>query len=282
MTELRTLLNVSRPRFWIYLFGPYLVGVAAAYEHSLPVDWFAALFGLYFLFPANLLVYGVNDIADYETDKLNPKKTDYESLVEPDSRWRLAAAIIIVNVPFAVAAAIFRPETLMPLGAFYFFSLFYSLPPIRAKTVPFLDSAFNVLYVFPAIIAFKAVSGSYPSIRPLLAAALWTAAMHAYSAVPDIESDRRAGLRTIATVLGSRITLILCAILYASSAALSFPYLSNLGVFLGMLYVLLMFASIRYADSGSLFTVYKLFPFINAAAGFLIFWYAVLNNAVLK
>jgi 4-hydroxybenzoate polyprenyltransferase len=30
---------------------------------------------IYFTYPANLLVYGVNDIFDYETDKLNAKKT---------------------------------------------------------------------------------------------------------------------------------------------------------------------------------------------------------------
>ena len=282
MIELRSLLHISRPRFWIYLFGPYIVGAAAVYGATVRLDWFAVLFGLYFLFPANLLVYGVNDIADYETDKLNPKKTDYESLVEPESRWRLAAAIFIVNAPFAAASAIFRPETLVPLAAFWFLSLIYSLPPIRAKSVPFLDSAFNVLYIFPAIFAFKTLSGNYPTAEPLVAGGLWTAAMHAYSAVPDIDSDRRAGVRTIATVLGPRTTLILCGMLYAASAALSFRYLSYLGLFLGTIYVLLMLASIRSATSGSLFNVYKLFPVINAAAGFLIFWYAVLNNAGLK
>jgi 4-hydroxybenzoate polyprenyltransferase len=34
------------------------------------------LFGLYFLIPANIRIYGINDIYDYETDKLNPKKVE--------------------------------------------------------------------------------------------------------------------------------------------------------------------------------------------------------------
>ncbi|NCQ82272.1 hypothetical protein GW750_05760 [bacterium] len=32
---------------------------------------------------------------------------------------------------------------------FLFTSLFYSLPPIRAKAKPFLDGTFNILYILP-------------------------------------------------------------------------------------------------------------------------------------
>ena len=89
MPYFRFLLKVSRPRFWLYVFGPYLVGLAAgasAREDFLQFKVFA--FALYFLLPANLLIYGVNDIFDFETDKLNPKKQDYEILVQPADRWR--------------------------------------------------------------------------------------------------------------------------------------------------------------------------------------------------
>jgi 4-hydroxybenzoate polyprenyltransferase len=36
-------------------------------------------------------------------------------------------------------------------------------------------------------------------------------AMHTFSAVPDIVPDRRAGIRTTATLLGERATLAYCA-----------------------------------------------------------------------
>jgi 4-hydroxybenzoate polyprenyltransferase len=36
--------------------------------------FFFLAFALYFTFPANLFVYGVNDFADYDTDKFNSKK----------------------------------------------------------------------------------------------------------------------------------------------------------------------------------------------------------------
>lgn len=36
--------------------------------------WRIAIFALYFVIAANIWIYGINDIYDYETDKLNPKK----------------------------------------------------------------------------------------------------------------------------------------------------------------------------------------------------------------
>ncbi|NCQ82273.1 hypothetical protein GW750_05765 [bacterium] len=43
--------------------------VMLAYE-----NWFSLLSLAYFLFPANLLIYGANDLADGDTDALNDKK----------------------------------------------------------------------------------------------------------------------------------------------------------------------------------------------------------------
>lgn len=58
------------------------------------------VFGVYFLFSANLWIYGVNDIYDYETDKLNPKKSEYEALVHPREHPILRKNILIAQLPF--------------------------------------------------------------------------------------------------------------------------------------------------------------------------------------
>ncbi|MEO7673038.1 MAG: lycopene elongase, partial [Pyrinomonadaceae bacterium] len=71
----------------MYLFGPYIIGLAAGASTRWELLSFGNIvFGLYFLFPANLLIYGINDIFDFETDKLNPKKQEYEALVQPGDR----------------------------------------------------------------------------------------------------------------------------------------------------------------------------------------------------
>lgn len=279
MQNLRFLLKVSRPRFWFYVFGPYIVGlVAGANAANDLAGWQLILFATYFLFPANLLIYGINDIFDYETDKLNEKKSGYETLVTPDLRKTLVFWILATNLPFIIAAIIFAFTALPWLAGFIFFSMFYSAPPIRAKTKPFLDSAFNVLYIMPGLFAYSLVSGQFPPLKVVIGAGCWTAAMHAYSAIPDIDADRKAGLNTIATVCGPYVTLAICAGLYAAAAILSIEYLGFVSIALGFAYVFLVLASVRSHKTGRLFKLYRAFPLINVAAGFVIFWHIALDK----
>lgn len=264
---------VSRPRFWFYVFGPYIVGlVAGVATRDELVNPIYVLFAIYFLFPANLLIYGVNDIFDYETDKLNEKKTTYEALVTPEKRTRLSMAIGVTNVPFLAFSVLGNLPAAVCSIAFAFFSFFYSAPPMRAKTKPFLDSAFNILYVMPGAFAYALVTSEFPPAKVIIAGACWTAAMHAYSAIPDIDADREAGIKTIATLCGANLTLIICTILYLASAVIAAEYLGFLSVSLGAAYLILMLASFRSVRTGTIFKLYRAFPVINIFAGFLIFW----------
>jgi 4-hydroxybenzoate polyprenyltransferase len=279
MPDIRFLLKVSRPRFWIYIFGPYIVGLIAGVENKTELlNLLYLLFGIYFLYPANLLIYGVNDIYDYETDRLNEKKADYETLVTPERRYGLWLAIFLANFAFLDILLLGSIPVIISGVGFLFFSIFYSAPPVRAKTKPFLDSAFNVLYILPGVFSYALVTGAFPPTSLIIAGGLWTAAMHAYSAIPDIEADRAAGLKTIAVVLNPYGTLAFCAILYAASAILSAEYLGFVGIAIGAGYLIMMLASVRSAMMGTVFKLYRAFPLINMAAGFLIFWRIALDK----
>ncbi len=279
MSDLRFLLKVSRPRFWFYVFGPYILGlIAGATTINNLVNGPTILFALYFLLPANLLIYGVNDIFDYETDRLNDKKTDYEALVDQARHKVLIIWISLFNIPILFLAFVSFAAAWISIGGFLFFSIFYSAPPIRAKTKPFLDSAFNILYVFPGIFGYYLMANKLPPIHIIIAAGCWTAAMHAYSAIPDIEADRRAGLKTIASVLGPFGTLAICSLLYLAAAVISFSYLGFVSITLGAVYLILMAASVVSVRTGTLFKLYKAFPVINVLAGFIIFWHIALEK----
>jgi 4-hydroxybenzoate polyprenyltransferase len=96
------------------------------------------------------------------------------------------------------ASAVFLPNIMVRwigLGfvGLLFFGHQYSATPIRAKARPFWDSAFNVLYVFPVLIGWG-LSDTHASFPWLLfvAGTCWCMAMHAFSAVPDIEADQKA------------------------------------------------------------------------------------------
>lgn len=270
----KNLLHISRPRFWLYLAGPYLLGLAAAGSalnaHENLVVW---LYLLYFFLPANLLVYGVNDIFDFETDRLNPKKQYYETLLSPQKQKSLWMKILLLNLPFLFLLSVFElpSSTLWAMAGFLFFGIFYSAPPIRAKTKPLLDSAFNVLYVFPGLFSYYLLGGMGFHWQVFLASFFWVMAMHAFSAVPDIEADKSAGLRTVATFLGKNATLLFCALCYLGAGVLAQTKLGLFALVLGIGYAGLMLVAFTAKENTRLFRVYTWFPWINAVVGFMIF-----------
>ncbi|GIW67684.1 MAG: prenyltransferase [Candidatus Parcubacteria bacterium] len=266
--KFKFLIKISRFRFWIYEAGTFFIGYLVAtrsLDDFLNPNFFVFLF--YFLFPANLLIYGINDIFDYETDKNNPKKAGYEKLLLPEYHKEVYFYILIFNLPFLIYSFLNLNliQNLFFL-LFLFFAIFYSAKPIRAKTIPILDSFFSAShYVFTGIFGYYLIEREnidFP-IFAFVFGILWAMAMHAYSAVLDIKFDREAKVSTIATFLGAKKTIILCLLLYLSS----FLILSNIKkiFILGAVpYLVLMILSLKnYDDNQKIMKLYKYFPYIN-------------------
>ncbi len=213
------LLRLSRPRFWLYLAGPVVVGVAYAAESS--AELFApialALF-VYFLLPANVFLYGVNDVFDADIDAENPKKEGREVRYRGD---RLVSALVAVAGLAGLAFLPFLPVSgVVAMLTFLFLSVEYSAPPLRFKTTPFLDSVSNGLYVLPGVIAYAALAGEAPPLAAVGGSWLWAMGMHTFSAIPDIEPDRAAGIETTATWLGAARTYVYCGGCWLAAAVI--------------------------------------------------------------
>jgi len=105
-------------------------------------------------------------------------------------------------------------------------------PASGFKTTPFLDSVSNGLYILPGAAAYAAVSGTHPPIAALAGAWLWAMGMHTFSAIPDIEPDRAAGIRTTATLLGEGRTYAYCVACWVAAAVAFAAVDIRLGVLL--------------------------------------------------
>jgi 4-hydroxybenzoate polyprenyltransferase len=261
----RYLLKLSRPRFWLYLAGPVAVGVvyAAASTADLFTPTTLTLFG-YFLLPANVLLYGVNDVFDADVDAENPKKEGREVRYGGDRLVPLTvvASGLLVLVPVALTPPLAWPW----LAGFLVLGVAYSAPP-RLKTRPPLDSVANGLYVLPGAAAYAAVAGRHPPLLAVVGGWLWTMAMHTFSAVPDIGPDRRAGIETTATKLGEGWTYAYCAACWAL-AAVAF---GRLDIRLGTLIALYPVGVVLVARSSvEADRAYWWFPAVNTVVGALI------------
>ena len=264
--------KVSRFRFWFYLTGPYTVGCiygASRYLDLLNIWFFVYL--LYFLFPANIFLYGVNDYWDFETDLLNPKKEEKEYRVKLGERNRLGeilkfiALLSILLIPFMKSngeRAIFL--------LFLFLSYFYSAAPLRFKEKPILDSISNNLYILPGVLAYYWVSGTLPPTLILIAGGLHSFAMHLFSAIPDIEYDRNTGINTSAVLFGRINSLFICLIAWTAVAYLVI-FVGGLSIFkyIPLIYPVMVLNVILRDLKVS--EVYWYYPYINIGFGGLLF-----------
>jgi 4-hydroxybenzoate polyprenyltransferase len=260
---LRYLLVLSRPRFWLYLAGPVVVGVAYGAAtvpalFSLPA---VALFA-YFLVPANVFLYGVNDAFDRDVDEANPKKNAKEARYRGG---RAVDTVVLASGVLLVPVALVIPAVAAPwLAAWVVLAVEYSAPPFRFKTTPFLDSLSNGLYVLPGAAAYAAVAGEHPPLLAVAGGWLWAMGMHTFSAIPDIEPDREAGVRTTATALGERRTYVYCAACWLASAGVFALVDARLGAVL-LAYPFLV-AGIVVSDV-AVDRAYWWYPFVNTLVG---------------
>ncbi len=284
MTEtsfLRYILKLSRFRFWIYTGGPFVVGYALGapeLEAFFALDYYVYL--LYFFLPANIFIYGVNDYWDEDTDKLNKKKDERELRVtDRDKRrliWILWATVGVSAVLMVFQDNVERILFLMFLSLSYF----YSARPLRFKAIPILDFSSNMLYIMPGIFAYYLAGGQLPPLLLVLAGYFHIAAMHLFSAVPDIECDKRAGISTTAVVLGERRSLMLVAAFWSIFSALVI-YLTDLHP---LSILVLMFPAFPLAlliDRGKdINKLYWRLPYVNNLLGGLLFSVVVLGLAL--
>jgi 4-hydroxybenzoate polyprenyltransferase len=261
--RLRYLLKLSRPRFWLYLAGP--VVVAVAYAADAPGDLFAPLalsLFAYFLLPANVLLYGINDVFDADVDAENPKKEDREVRFEGD-RF-VVASVAVCGLAGLALFAVVPPVAWGYLVGFFLLGVQYSAPPFRFKTTPLLDSISNGLYVLPGAATYAALAGTPPPLLALVGGWAWTMAMHTFSAVPDIDPDRRAGIETTATVFGEDWSFVYCGALWLAAAGLFAALDRRLGVLL-LSYPLVLLGV--YTSGVDVRRAYWWYPALNTAVG---------------
>jgi 4-hydroxybenzoate polyprenyltransferase len=260
------LLRLSRPRFWLYLAGPAMVGVVFAAEST--ADLFTPLtvgLALYFLLPANVFLYGVNDVFDADIDEENPKKDDKE--VRYEGGRDVVAVVLLGGVLGVAILPALTTRAVVAMLVFLALSIEYSAPPFRFKTTPLLDSLSNGLYLLPGVVTYAAVADAYPPTAALVGAWLWTMAMHTFSAIPDIEPDRAAGIDTTATFLGEGRTYAYCGVVWLG-AAVAFALVDpRLGTLLGVYPVFLAWVAL---SDVSVDRAYWWFPFLNTVVGMLL------------
>lgn len=273
---LRQLVGSSRPVSWVNTAYPFAAAYLLAGGGITP----ALVIGtLWFLIPYNLLMYGVNDVFDYESDLRNPRKGGLEGVVL-SRRWhRLTLwAAALTNLPFVVALVLLGDvASTLVLAVSVFAVIAYSAPGLRFKERPVLDSVTSSThFVSPAVFGLALADAAFttPVVLALAAFFVWGMASQAFGAVQDIAADREAGISSIATWLGAAPTVRAAFVAYlvagvlllptgwpaALAAVLVLPYAASVAPYLS-----LADADCERANAG-----WRRFIWLNLVTGFLV------------
>ncbi len=200
----------SRPISWVNTAFPFAV---AYYLGTGNIDVTLIVGAFFFLIPYNLLMYGVNDVFDYESDLTNPRKGGLEgALLEP----KYHAATLWISTSLAAPFVIY----LLAVGSVFsgallllviFSVVTYSAKHLRFKEIPVLDSFTSALHfigpmLFGLALAETSLMGEVV-IMATIAFFLWGMASHAFGAVQDIRADKDANIASIATFFGASLTV---------------------------------------------------------------------------
>ena len=274
MDIVRHLFWSSRPVSWINTAFPF----AAAYLLiTQQVDAVFIVATFYFLIPYNLLMYGVNDVFDYESDIKNPRKGSIEGAILPRHLHRVTLQTAFwSNLPFlAYLGIVGSIAASAVLAAVVFMVVAYSIAGLRFKERPLLDSVTSSThFVGPMVYAMVLVGWQPEYWSFVVAFFLWGMASHAFGAVQDIIPDREAGLHSIATWWGASRTVRAAFVFYILSAAIlilePFP-IPLLGICI-LLYALnvLRYVSVSDADSAITNRAWKRFMWLNMLTGFIV------------
>lgn len=223
LQQLLFYLKISRPGLWFATLWLYLLPTSQMSEIATSWGFWYGLF--YVCFPLNFLVYGWNDIVDYETDALNPRKDSFwfgarGAKEDLEVLWRAIAVSQLLFFPLLIWIGGW--EVSLFLIAFVIINGLYNLPERGLRTYPPLELLCQVGYllVVPLSIWINDLGGL--PWQTYLYLFLFAMQSHIMGEVMDIVPDRKAGRKTTGTVLGARKTKLLIIGIVVLEVALLF------------------------------------------------------------
>ena len=270
------LLKASRPFSWINTALPFIAAAIAAGPRTPQALAAVAVGFVYFLGPYNLAMYGLNDLYDYESDRLNPRKGGAVegAVLAPAVRRKIWLAVGVANLPLlAVLAVLAGPLAGALVGLALFSTVTYSVPPFRTKTVAGLDSINSSLhFVLPCACGWLVAGGTTAALPwPALAAFFaWGLGSQALGAIQDVEYDKRAGIGSIAVTLGARRTAATATTAYFVAVALTASIPSGIVAAVALLPYALLAASCLSGDQRQARRAWRGFLGMNLVVGFVV------------
>jgi 4-hydroxybenzoate polyprenyltransferase len=168
-------------------------------------------------FPYSVFLFGINDINDYESDKINPRKKTFP-ITNDIKRFILTVSVLTAVSLILISALTLNYENVLLTALLLLISYYYSSGPLRFKEIPFFDSFSNGLLFFLVFSAGYSYGGFVVDIPPkIYFVALCVMGIHGFGTVLDCEVDKKMGHNTFAVFFGKRFTLLFIMLTFLSA-----------------------------------------------------------------
>jgi len=209
MNKFLLLVKESRPIGWI--FGPAVFLIGMTFSGSITITTLSILQILMLSFPFCIAGYGINDIYDYESDKLNPRKNVLGGWLSPTLEpqyhpYIKNVSFIVISLLLLTSFLTLNITNILGMVLLGFFGYFYSAPPLRFKEKPPLDSFVNgIIYFFaPFLLGFSFGGSIFDVGIDVYLITACVMGIHAYTTIMDYDADKKTGHKTFATVFSER------------------------------------------------------------------------------
>lgn len=243
------------------LAGFFLVILASSY-YNIPLSLSLALLTGICLAILHAASQALNQAAkeEIEIDKINkPYRPVVKGIITPEEAMLFSVILFLIA---AVLAFAIKPIFIIGISTIAFFSIFYTLPPLRMKRRFVLNNIWQgIARGFLPPVAVFSIFSPHLDILPValgIIIALWIMGLQSAKDVDDIEGDKEFGIRNFFTVWGEEKALNVMGILMVFSFVVLnvFVYLEYLPVSMVPLNILAVpsFGIIHFLNKSSQLT----------------------------
>jgi len=269
----RLLFQISRPGLWLVFIWLYLWPSGTRSDLlNTPMFWLGLL---YCTLPLNLLVYGINDMVDTDTDMKNSRKGNFIF----GAKVPLAKLESLPRIISTINGGFIALFSLLTFDIFYIFWLVAAVavngaynwkPFILSRRAPWEVPCMIAGHFLIPLLACRLNNLALPGLSSWIFHGLLLARSHLWLEMMDIKEDASCGKRTIAVAVGDRWTMMLILGLTAGESAVGLLMLrsSLLGYFSAFGAVLLV--SMRILESQGIFIDKKAVSLSQSVVGFLL------------
>ena len=243
LSKLAALARLARPWFWLDSLGMFALGAMVARYEGYAINWQRYGWGTLYVLALQAMALFLNEYWDEDVDRRNDRRTPFsggsgvlaEKTVSREAVFTAAMLCLAVGIG-AGAVLLFQesagPAVWVVMGLIFLGLFFQSSPPVALMSTGYGEITTSIIFagLTPAF-AHLLLSGQASQVVLLATAplvALHVAMLIAFG-LPDFESDRAGGKRTLVVRLGQVSAANLHNALLAASLAVT-----ALGSFAGL------------------------------------------------